>query len=131
MTNPYAILVVVLFWLVSCVGAGWLGYDYRGGKAAIQQVEAVNDALSKARAQAATDLAAAVSRAATEAISVERARKAKAAGVRDAVVSARADCARSDESMRLLNMAIDAIRSESTPGSLRLKMSSDTQTTGR
>jgi hypothetical protein len=122
--NLSAIVAVVLFWLGSCAGSVWLGWDYRDAKVAQQKEKAVNDALQKASKQATADMAAAIERTATDAVAAERARKAKASGISDAVGAARSDCVRSVESIRLLNVAIDAANGakDSTTG-VSLKLS--------
>lgn len=129
--NPYVVLAAVLIWLGSCAGSAWFGWDYRSAKFAQERQEAVDDALQKAGKQANADMAAAIARTAEAAKAEERAKKAKSAGVRDAATSARADCARSAESLRLLNMAVDSSNPATAPGGLSLKMSGTAQTSGR
>lgn len=130
--NPYIGLVAVLIWVGSMAGAGWLGYDYRDGKVAKQQVEAVNDALSQAGIQAHADMEAAAEVAVRDARAVERSRKAKSEGIRDAVGSARPDCVRGAQSMRLLVAATEAANDTPSPAaSLSLKLSRTTDSGGR
>ncbi len=106
--SSYPILAGLLFWVVSCVGAAWLGYDYRDGKVAQQVAEAQAEIIKQAKADAAADLQASINRARAEAIAQSRSRAAKTAGVQDATLKARPDCGRDAESLGLLNAAIIA-----------------------
>ncbi len=106
--NPYLILAGLLFWLASCAAAAWLGYDYRDGKVAQQVARAQAETLKQAQADAAADLQASITRVRTEAVAQARVRAAKTIGVQDATLKARPDCGRDDQSLGLLNTAIDA-----------------------
>ncbi len=106
--NPYLILAGVLLWIGSCAGAAWLGYDYRDGKVAQQVARAQAETLKQAQADAAADLQASITRVRAEATAQARVRAAKTAGVQDATLKARPDCGRDDQSLGLLNAAIDA-----------------------
>jgi len=131
MINPYAILAAVLFYLASLAGAGYVGWDYRDAKVAQQIKEATDDALQKASKQATADLAAAMARTEADATARERARKAKAAGVRDAIDSASTACIRSDLSVGLLNSAVDAANTATAASGMSLKVPATAQAAGR
>lgn len=106
--NPYLILAGVLFWLGSCAGAAWLGYDYHDGKVAQQVAKAQAETLKQAQADAAADLQTSNTRVRAEAAAQARVRAAKTIGVQDATLKARPDCSRDAQSIGLLNAAIDA-----------------------
>lgn len=114
MLNPYILLTIVVTWLASIAGAAYVGYDYRDCKVAQQIVEATNDALSKANAQNEQSTIDAIERAKREAISRERARQTKSAGLADALANHSSNCDRNDKSVSLLNDSISSANGETS-----------------
>ena len=108
MISPTTALVGVVSALVIAAGGFWAGTEWAQGRAAEAENEQIN-ATAGRLSQALLD---------NQTLALERARRneertnarenAYQAGLADARRAARADCARDDQSMRVLNNAITA-----------------------
>lgn len=106
--NPWLWLGLVLALLAAGSGGAYLGYQYRDGEAARELHDTAVAVVDAARASAAAETRSAVRRATARAAAEARVREAKLKGDLDAARQNRPECARDDESMRVLYDLIDA-----------------------
>lgn len=116
MLNPYFILVALL----ALLGTGFSGYRYGKHVCQGEQATAIAAAQNEAITRANLDVEAATKRAVEQAKAEAAARlsatKRRIEGERDATLKARPDCVRDQQSMELLQSAIDLANGQSSTG---------------
>jgi hypothetical protein len=105
--SPAFLLAALILAIAGFGGGCYLGYDYRGGVESERVAEAQNEALERAREDAAAAIIAMAEAGRKNGLAEAAARQARTRGVTDANIKANSACDRDAESVGLLNDAIE------------------------